>query len=102
MGLFAASFLRMFLPNFSWSQRYQSMNEAAEWLRFVPERDRRLVSLALAYLAVGNKRVPWMRLKAVMGVRFGADGLRMRYARAVATICQRLNSAEMRAGGVSR
>lgn len=73
----------------------------SEWLALVAERDRPLVVLAIACLAAGHKRVPWMRLKRQMGVRFGADGLRMRYQRALSTIAKAVNSAENRDGGVS-
>lgn len=72
------------------------MEEVSEWMRFVPERDRRLVALALACLADGEARVPWMRLKRAMGVAFGADGLRKRYGAALTAICHGLNGAEKR------
>lgn len=70
---------------------YAAMMEASEWLGWVGERDRRLVVLAVSELARGAAQVPWMRLKARMGVRFGADGLRMRYSRAITAIAVRLN-----------
>lgn len=66
-------------------------DETSEWLRFVPERDRALVVLALTSLARGDKRVPWMRLKARMGVQWGAEGLKMRYRRSIAAIAKALN-----------
>lgn len=70
------------------------MEEASEWLRFIPDRDRKLVALALLHLARGEKRVPWMELRAPLGVQFGADGLRKRYSRAISSIAQALNRAE--------
>lgn len=79
-----------------------TMTETSDWLGYVPERDRKLVAAAIAALASGKKRVPWMQLKRLMGVKFGADGLRMRYGRAIATICNALNAAENRKGGLSR
>lgn len=72
-----------------------AMEAATEWMRFVPERDRRLVALALTRLANGAKQVPWMELKRAMGVEFGAHGLRKRYSRAITAIANELNSAEI-------
>ena len=74
-------------------------DEASEWLRLVPEADRDLVVLALGFLASGQKRVPWMRLRRPLGVKFGADGLRKRYHRALAGVAERLNAADFRDGG---
>lgn len=68
------------------------MTEASEWMRHVPERDRRLVALAVTSLANGAKQVPWLKLKRAMGVPFGAEGLRKRYSRAIAAICNAENS----------
>jgi hypothetical protein len=80
------------------------MNMVGEWLRFVPEADRRLVALALAALATGRKRVPWMRLRRAMGVTFGADALRKRYCAAISDVCHALNgpkSGRKQGGDVS-
>lgn len=65
--------------------------EAVDWLvRWCPERDRRLVMLALGYKARGG-RVPWRGLLARIGQdKPGADGLRMRYERAVGAIVKGL------------
>ena len=65
-------------------------------MRFVPEADRRLVVLVLVCLAKGDKKVPWLKLKRRLGVPFGADGLRMRYSRAITQVAKTLNSAENR------
>lgn len=67
------------------------MQEATEWMRFVPERDRRLVALAVNALAKGASQVPWMALRKPMGVKLGAHGLRKRYARALSLVVQRVN-----------
>ena len=72
-------------------------DEATAWLRHAPDRDRRLVVLAVTALAAGRKRVPWRALLKPMGMKRGADGLRMRYGRAVNAICVTLNAAEIRA-----
>jgi hypothetical protein len=66
-------------------------DEASEWLRLVPERDRALVVTVLGLLARGVKRVPWMQLKAMFGVTFGAFGLQQRYNRAIAAVAKGLN-----------
>lgn len=63
----------------------------SEWLRFVPDRDRRLVILAIAQIASGRARVNWIGLRKPMRVKLGADGLRMRYSRAITAICRKLN-----------
>lgn len=76
-------------------------DEASEWLRFVPLQDRTLVVLALHHLAAGASRVPWMRLKHALGIKFGADGLRKRYSRAITGIAVALDRAENCEGGVS-
>lgn len=73
------------------------MEEALEWMRFVPERDRRLVGLAIERLERGETQVPWRKLLVLLGVRRGADGLRMRYSRAITAIANALNVAENRA-----
>lgn len=64
---------------------------ASDWMEQVPEVDRRLVSLALIYLARGKSSVPWMQLKQDMGVRIGAGGLQRRYERAIRGVVVALN-----------
>ncbi|MEZ7273892.1 hypothetical protein NYF14_10525 [Sphingobium sp. 10 DY56-G10] len=73
------------------------MEEASAWLGHAPERDRKLVVLAITALAAGRKSVPWRALLKPMGLKLGAHGLRKRYARAVTCICETLNGAELRA-----
>lgn len=73
------------------------MEEASAWLALAPERDRKLVVLAVTALAAGRKVVPWRALLKPLGVVRGADGLRMRYGRAVTCICHALNAAQIRA-----
>lgn len=77
------------------------MQLVGEWLGLVPEQDRKLVVYALAALASGRRRVPWLRLRRPLGVKLGADGLRKRYGAALAGICAALNAqktAENRPG----
>ena len=59
------------------------MEEAFAWVLAAKPDDRRLIALAIGALARGEKRVPWMKLRKPMGVTRGADGLRMRYERAM-------------------
>jgi hypothetical protein len=72
-------------------QQVADMNEAAEWLLLVPERDRRLVAVAVSSLTGGGKQVPWGKLKRLLGVEFGVHGLRKRYSRAITGIANTLN-----------
>lgn len=78
-------------------EQLRRMEEASGWLAYAPERDRKLVVLAITSLAAGRKVVPFRALLRPMGLRTGADGLRKRYSRAINAICQVLNAAEMRA-----
>ncbi|MCK0533414.1 hypothetical protein [Sphingobium agri] len=78
-------------------EQHARMEEASGWLTLAPERDRKLVVLAVTALAAGRKQVPWRRLLKPMGLTRGADGLRMRYGRAVTCICHALNGADFRA-----
>jgi hypothetical protein len=53
------------------------MKEASEWMRFVPEADRRLVVMVLVKLASGHKTVPWLMIwKALGRGKPGPEGLR--------------------------
>jgi hypothetical protein len=72
-----------------------AMMEASDWLLHVPERDRRLVTIALFYQAQG-KQPQWAKIKRRLGIPFGADGLRMRYSRAITQICKSLNGGKAR------
>jgi hypothetical protein len=68
------------------------MQEASEWMRFIPEADRRLVIMVLAKKARGHKTVPWMIIwKALGRGKPGPEGLRSRYSRAVTCVAAMLN-----------
>lgn len=67
------------------------MEEAFGWLGGIASDDRKLVGLAIRDLARGRREVAWSKLKAAMGVQRGSDGLRMRYGRAIASICNAVN-----------
>jgi hypothetical protein len=72
------------------------MVEASEWLAHVREEDRRLVCIVLVYLAKGEKKVPWLKIKRRIGVAYGADGLRKRYSRAITDVANVLNGGKPR------
>jgi hypothetical protein len=60
-----------------------------EWYLDIPKADdRRLVAAAVGYLYRGYQRVPWLKIKHRMGIKFGTDGLRKRYSKAIFAICQ--------------
>ncbi|MBN8843266.1 MAG: hypothetical protein J0H88_08455 [Sphingomonadales bacterium] len=62
------------------------------WHLLVVERDRRLVILGVNQMSrYGYQSPKFKELRAAMGVTLGADGLRMRYNRAVSAIAQYLN-----------
>lgn len=73
------------------------MEEAFAWLDHVPVEDRKVIGLAIVKLASGKHRaVPWRDLLRPMGMARGADGLRMRYGRAITSIAHRLNGGNAR------
>jgi hypothetical protein len=68
------------------------MVEASEWMKFIPEADRRLVVLALVKKASGHDRVPWLTIwKALGRGKPGPEGLRSRYSRAITCVANALN-----------
>lgn len=70
----------------------EQRDRVTAWIELIPDADdRRLVGMALQSLASGRERVPWRRLLRKMGLKHGADGLRMRYSRAITAICSTLN-----------
>ncbi|MCK0531760.1 hypothetical protein [Sphingobium agri] len=70
------------------------MEEAFAWVLAAKPDDRRLIALAIGALARGEKRVPWMKLRKPMGVTRGADGLRMRYERAMRKVVIAANASK--------
>jgi hypothetical protein len=72
------------------------MEEAFGWLDHIEPLDRKLVGLAITAMARGAKQVPWMKLRQPMGVTRGADGLRMRYERAIGQVCRVVNGGFLR------
>lgn len=69
-----------------------AMEEAFGWVQAAPERDRRLIALAIGSLAQGEKRVPWSQLLRPMGLKLGQHGLRKRYERAMRQVVQAANA----------
>ena len=67
------------------------MEEAFGWVGMLPADDRKVVALAIAELARGKREVRWSQLLKPMGLMRGADGLRMRYGRAINAICKAKN-----------
>lgn len=70
-------------------------DQASDWLRLVPEADRRIVVLALFDLMRGQ-RVSWLAMRAQVGVKLGADGLARRYRKAIERIATHLNRTGVR------
>lgn len=68
------------------------LDETLGWLRHAPDRDRRLIVLAVRKLAAGAKRVPWIELLKPMGLTLGAHGLERRYHRAMHVVVKRVNA----------
>jgi len=64
------------------------MEEAFGWLDAVAPEDRKLIGLALVQLARGKREVSSADLMRKLGIERGADGLRMRYSRAISAIAQ--------------
>ena len=69
------------------------MEEAFAWVLAAKPDDRKLIALAIGALARGEKRVPWMKLRKPMGLTRGADGLRMRYERAMRKVVKAANAS---------
>lgn len=67
------------------------MEEAFGWLDAISPEDRKLVGLAIVQLARGKREVSWVRMLDRIGLDHGADGLRMRYGRAINAICAAQN-----------
>jgi hypothetical protein len=69
------------------------MLEATDWITLIPERDRRMVLLALWWPASGS-RVAWLELWKELGRgRPGPDGLRKRFDASISAVAMGLNAA---------
>ena len=72
----------------------EQRDRVSEWLAFVPEpSDRRLVVVAVTWLARGRKNVHWDKVMRQLGIKRGKGRLRQRYDRAIQAICECLNAA---------
>lgn len=80
-----------------------AMEEAFGWLVGVDldAEDRRIIGMALGALAAGRKRVPWAQLLARLGRKRGRDGIRKRYTRGLAKICNAANARKSEGCGLS-
>jgi len=83
-------------------QDVAEMEEAFGWLDAIRPADRKLIGLAIGQLARGRREVSWLRLLPAMGLTKGAEGLRMRYGRAITSICNRVNGGTLRGADTSR
>lgn len=73
------------------------MVEASEWMRFVPEADRRLVVIVLVKKAKGASVTPWLAIWKTLGRgKPGPEGLRSRYSRAIGEVAHALNGGKLR------
>lgn len=67
-------------------------DQVSAWLLLAPERDRRLVAAVIEQIGKSGQRADWMALRGRFpnrqGCALGADGLRMRYGRALSTIAR--------------
>jgi hypothetical protein len=69
-----------------------AMDEATEWITWVPEDKRRVLVLALGKKAQGLSQVPWRSLLRTLGLSIGAGGLEWRYSQAIELIANVLNA----------
>ena len=72
-------------------QDVTEMEEAFGWLDAVAPADRKLIGLAINQLARGKREISWIAILPAMGLPRGAEGLRMRYGRAMTAICNAVN-----------
>lgn len=79
-----------------------NMEEAFAWVSRLGEADRKVLAVAVGQLASGKREVDWGRVLRKLGQSTGRDGMRMRYTRAIASICEALNGGNPRALRVNR
>lgn len=72
-------------------QDVAEMEEAFGWLDAVDPADRKLIGMAINQLARGKREVSWVAMLPQMDLTRGAEGLRMRYGRAMTAICKAVN-----------
>jgi hypothetical protein len=66
------------------------------WMQWVPERDWRLVAVVARDMAARyGERPRWIAVRVAMGVKLGADALRLRHNAAMQRIADRLNTASV-------
>lgn len=72
----------------------EERDRVSEWLRFVPDRDRRLVVLALTERASGRKNIRWSWIRRQLDETISPKGLDWRYSKAIHTIAVNVGMAE--------
>lgn len=77
------------------------MNDTLAWLDHTRPADRKLIGLALRFLATEQASVEWVRIKRDLGWDGTPDALRMRYSRAITRIAHVLNGTDLRRAHVS-
>jgi hypothetical protein len=68
------------------TEEVERRDEASEWLAWVPEADRMLVLDGVTWQAATGRRIDWARMLRWQGLERGKEGLRKRYARALAAL----------------
>jgi hypothetical protein len=68
-----------------------AMEEATEWITWVPEEKRVALVFGITKLAGGAKQIPWRRLSQRLGT-VGSGGLEYRYSKAIELIANVLNA----------
>jgi hypothetical protein len=77
----------------------EERDRVSNWLTFIDgDLNRRIVGLAVGQLARGFARPSWSRIAKQLNqethVKYGHDALRMRYARAIRSICLALEKGK--------
>lgn len=86
------------------AEEVDAMDATLAWLLHVPEADRKLVEVAVTFLAAGRTQVSWAEVRRRMAafpqwreVAVSDRGLGMRYSRAVGAIANAVNLERRRA-----
>jgi hypothetical protein len=72
------------------------MEKRIEWLLIVPDRDRRLVWMALWQQACGHETIRWTWIAADLPVEISRKGMYRRYVRALQGLAKALGAGALR------